>query len=185
METYLTMTQINDFIFCPRSIYFHDIFRENTDAEFYRQTPQKRGLAAHEAIDAGTYSSRADVLAGTTVYCEKYKLVGRIDIFDTATGTLTERKYSVTALYDGFVFQLYAQMFALREMGCDVRALRLYSKKDNKIYPVPLPGHEETARFERTLEELRAFSPEKQISQNPKKCARCIYAPLCDIAPTE
>ena len=86
METYLTMTQINDFIFCPRSIYFHDIFRENTDAEFYRQTPQKRGLAAHEAIDAGTYSSRADVLAGTTVYCEKYKLVGRIDIFDTATG---------------------------------------------------------------------------------------------------
>lgn len=185
METYLTMTQINDFIFCPRSIYFHDIFRENTDAEFYRQVPQKRGLAAHEAIDAGTYSSRADVLAGTTVYCEKYKLVGRIDIFDTATGTLTERKYSVTALYDGFVFQLYAQMFALREMGFDVRALRLYSKKDNKIYPVPLPGHEETARFERTLEELRAFSPEKQISQNPKKCARCIYAPLCDIAPTE
>lgn len=185
METYLTMTQINDFIFCPRSIYFHNIYRENTDAEYYRQKPQKRGLAAHAAIDAGTYSSSADILTGTMVYCEKYRLLGRIDIFNTKTGTLTERKFSITAVYDGFVFQLYAQMFALQEMGYAVKSLRLYSSKDNKLYDVALPDAAEISRFEQTLLKLRTFSLSENFTCNPRKCENCIYSALCDIAPSD
>lgn len=183
MESYLMITQINDFIFCPRSIYFHDVYRGNVHAEFYNQTPQKVGLAAHAAIDDKTYSTRSEVLMGTMVYCEKYKLLGRIDLFNISTGVLTERKYSVTAIYDGFRYQLYAQYFALKEMGYSVREMRLYSKKDNKIYPIKFPSEEEISDFEVILCKMRNFKMTDKFTQNPNKCAHCIYCALCDIAP--
>lgn len=183
MESYLMITQINDFIFCPRSIYFHDVYRGNVHAEFYNQTPQKVGLAAHAAIDNKTYSSRAEVLMGTMVYCEKYKLLGRIDLFNISTGVLTERKYSVTAIYDGFRYQLYAQYLALKEMGYSVREIRLYSKKDNKIYPLELPSEEEITEFEHVLAKMRNFKMTDKFTLNTNKCAHCIYRALCDVAP--
>lgn len=182
MESYLMITQINDFIFCPRSIYFHDVYRGNVDAEFYHQAPQKAGLAAHAAIDSQSYSSRSDILMGTTVYCEKYKLLGRIDLFNISTGVLTERKYSVTAVYDGFRYQLYAQRLAIEEMGYSVREMRLYSKKDNKMYLIPLPSDEEHMRFENVLVALREFKMTSDFIPNPKKCAHCIYNALCDVS---
>lgn len=181
MESYLMITQINDFIFCPRSIYFHDIYRATVSAEIYNQAPQKIGLATHAAIDNKSYSSRTDILMGTMVYCEKYKLLGRIDLFNISTGILTERKHSVTAIYDGFRYQLYAQKFALEEMGYNVHVMRIYSKKDNKIYPVNLPSKEEISQFENTLLKIRNFNMHDNFSQNPKKCAQCIYRELCDI----
>lgn len=182
MESYLMITQINDFIFCPRSIYFHDVYRGNVDTEFYHQTPQKIGLAAHAAIDNQRYSTRSDILMGTMVYCEKYRLLGRIDLFNISTGTLTERKYSVTAIYDGFRYQLYAQCFALKEMGYSVREMRIYSKKDNKLYPIPFPSEEEHSRFEKVLTQMREFKMTDPFTPNPKKCAHCIYSALCDVS---
>ena len=180
METMTTMTQLNDFIFCPRSLYFNGIFRNSVGTEFYHQTPQKNGLAVHAAVDEGRYSTRKDVLQGTMVYCAKYNLVGRIDVFDVATGILTERKNSITAIYNGFRFQVYAQYFALCEMGYDVRELRLYSSKDNKIYPLSLPNEEDISAFERTLKDMEEWSPERGFSPKPKKCRACIYSSLCD-----
>ena len=185
MEPYLMITQINDFIFCPRSIYFHDVYRANVHSEFYNQEPQKIGLATHAAIDGGNYSSRSDILMGTMVYCEKYNLLGRIDLFNSTTNILTERKHSVTAIYDGFRYQLYAQKFALEEMGYQVREMRIYSKKDNKIHAVDLPSEEEIARFEYVLSQIRNFKISAPFTQNPKKCAHCIYKALCDINPNE
>ncbi len=181
MESLLTITQLNDFIFCPRSLYYNGIFRNNTDQEFYHQTAQQIGLAAHQSIDEGRYSSRKNVLTGIMVYCEKYNLLGRIDIFDIDKGILTERKYSVSAIYDGFKFQLYAQFFALREMGYFVKQMQLYSKKDNKMYPVRLPTQTDIAVFEELLHKMRMWSPETDSTlPNPNKCKRCIYSTLCE-----
>ena len=140
MEETLSMTNINDFLFCPRSLYYGNIFRRSLGQDGYQQTPQKTGLAAHETIDDGTYSTRKDVLTGIMVYCEKYGLLGRIDIYDGRTRTLTERKYSVSAIWEGFKMQLYAQCFALQEMGCEVASLRIHSRKDNKTCNIPLPN---------------------------------------------
>lgn len=181
MEPYLQITQINDFIFCPRSIYFSGIYRETTSTEVFHQAPQRIGTAAHKSIDEGKYSSRKDILTGLTVYSEKYNLVGKIDILDLRTNTLTERKYSITAVYDGFKYQLYAQYFALLEMGYTVNILRLYSSKDNKNYPINLPTQEEITRFEQTLHKIRTFNLNAPFTQNPKKCAHCIYRHLCDL----
>lgn len=181
MESYLCITQINDFIFCPRSIYFHGIYQDNYDEDTYHKTWQKKGLAAHKAVDEGSYSKRKDVIQGMTVYSEKYQLLGRIDILDLKTRELTERKYSVTRLYDGFRYQIYAQYFALLEMGYEVESMKIYCKKSNRNYPVNLPDDNDTAEFENVLSQIRSFSLSAPFSQNPEKCEKCIYNCLCDI----
>ena len=66
MESYLMITQLNDFIFCPRSIYFAGIYRESVSDELYHQTPQREGLVHHAAIDEHRYSSRDDIITGLT-----------------------------------------------------------------------------------------------------------------------
>lgn len=186
MEMYLTMTQINDFIFCPRSLFFHDFLRENFSPSNFRETPQMTGLAAHKAIDNGTYSTRKNILQGTMVYSEKYKLLGRIDLFDIESGRLTERKYSITAIYDGFRYQLYAQYFALIEMGYCIKILELYSSKDNKKYSIPIPNNEEVAQFENILAKIRAYSPDSDVSlPNLNKCRNCNYREICSAYPEE
>jgi CRISPR-associated protein Cas4 len=181
METYLCITQLNDFVFCPRSIYFHNVYSENFGTDIYHKTWQKEGQAAHKAVDEGKYSTRKNILQGMTVYSEKYNILGKIDIFNIDSGLLTERKNSVTAIYDGFRYQVYAQYFALSEMGYSVRRISIYSKKSNKSFPIELPGDNEIREFENLLEKIRTFSLEDKFTQNPRKCVNCIYNNLCDI----
>jgi CRISPR-associated exonuclease Cas4 len=181
MEIYLRITQLNDFIFCPRSIYFHNIYEENYNEDMFHKTWQKKGQAAHKAIDKGYYSSSKDILQGMTVYSEKYQLVGKIDTFNLKSGELTERKYSITKVYDGFRYQIYAQYFALLEMGYNVKSLKLYSKKSNLSYPINLPNEKDIKEFESVIDNIHDFSLEQPFTQNPQKCHNCIYNPLCDI----
>ena len=185
MESYLTITQINDFLFCPRSIYFHDIYRNTADEMTYHQTPQIVGRAAHATVDEGTYSSSKNIITGMMVYSQRYNLLGRIDILDTEKRLLTERKHSVSAIYDGYRHQLYAQFLALTEMGYAVEHLRIHSNKDNKTYEIPLPTAEDIAQFERVLDSMKAFRMDFPFEPNPKKCAHCIYSALCDVCPLE
>ena len=180
MDTYLCITQLNDFIFCPRSIYFHNIYQQNFDQNTYQRTWQKKGLAAHNCIEQQSYSSRKTILQGTTVYSEQYDLLGKIDTFDTVSGELTERKYSITAVYDGFRYQLFAQYYALSEMGYSVKSMKLYSSKNNKTYPVNIPGDVEKHCFENLLHDIRSFSLKPEFRQNQRKCVHCIYNRLCD-----
>lgn len=67
--------------------------------------------------DNAAYSTKVSMLQGISIYSEKYNIIGKIDIFDSEKGILTERKKKVKTIYDGYIFQLYAQYFSLREMG--------------------------------------------------------------------
>ncbi|WP_026504237.1 type V CRISPR-associated protein Cas4 [Butyrivibrio sp. NC3005] len=71
MEDAILITELNDFIFCPVSIYFHKMYKE-MDRMIYQNTDQINGTAAHKTVDDGTYSSSKDILTGLDVYCEKY-----------------------------------------------------------------------------------------------------------------
>ena len=181
MEELLPMTSINDFLFCPRSLYYGNIFRRSLGKDAFQQTPQKKGLAAHRTVDEGAYSSRQDVMTGRMVFCETFGLLGRIDIYDARTRTLTERKWSVTAVWEGYRMQLYAQCRALAEMGWPVDFLKLHSKKDNRTHDIPLPGEEDWRRLAEILEGMRGFRLDAPFDRNPKKCAGCIYRELCDV----
>ena len=112
-ENPLIISQLNDFIFCPASIYFHSL--ENEENIMTQDSFQLNGTTAHKSSDSATYSTKKSVLQGIGIYCDKYNLSGKIDVFDSKTGVLIERKKKIKTIYDGYVFQIYAQYFALLE----------------------------------------------------------------------
>lgn len=177
----ILITQLNDFIFCPASIYFHMLYGE-TDKMSYQSTMQINGTAAHQSVDYVTYPAKEGVLLGTDVYCEEYGLIGKIDMFDTVNGVLTERKKKVKTLYDGYYFQVYAQCLSLREAGYEVKKIRIYSMTDNKNYHIPLPedNPEMFQKFQKTVKEMREFKLENFEQTCVEKCKNCIYEPACD-----
>lgn len=180
MEYPILITWLNDFIFCPASIYFHNLYGDGNRIS-YQETSQINGTHAHEQIDSGKYSTSSHILSGTDVFCEKYGLIGKIDIFNTKTGELIERKKKIKNVYDGYVFQLYGQCAALREMGYDVKKLTLRSLDDNRHFPVSLPEDDDEMfkKFCNTIDSISVFDLHSFRQENREKCARCIYEPLC------
>lgn len=182
MESYMPISYLNDFIFCPRSIYFHQLFGR-TNKRLYHSSDQIDGLTAHKTIDSKTYSTSKDLLQGLDVYSEKYNIGGKIDIYDSKKHRLIERKKKIKVIYDGYIFQIYAQYFCLIEMGYKVESLRLYSMDDNKSYPISLPGKDESLfhKFESLIDKMKSFSLEEPFETNINKCTHCIYNTICDV----
>jgi CRISPR-associated protein Cas4 len=182
MESYITLSFLNDFIFCPRSIYFHQLYSAFNE-QLYKAKPQIIGKEAHDAIDHNRYSTRTDILMGMEVYTSKYKIAGKIDVFDCKIGRLTERKREIKKIYDGYVFQVYAQYFGLEEMGYKVNEIIIHDMIHNKNYPIPLPSKdsEMLKKFEELINEINAYNlDDNDFVPNPEKCKNCIYSNLCD-----
>lgn len=181
-EQPLTISQLNDFIFCPVSIFFHSL--ENEDNIIVQDSFQLNGTNAHKYSDSATYSTKKSVLQGISVYCEKYNLIGKIDVFDEKSGILTERKKKIKVVYDGYIYQIYAQYFSLIEMGYKVNELHLYSMDDNKVYNISKPEDNKTMlkKFEHTICEINDFLFKDFKQYNISKCQRCIYEPLCSFS---
>lgn len=176
----LNISQLNDFIFCPYSIYLHNVYQSLED-DNYHDTPQVKGRYAHQTVDDGTYSTKKSVITGMMVYSEKYGLIGKIDQYFLANKKLVERKRTIKTIYDGYKLQLYAQYFCLCEMGFDVQALSFHSMTDNKNYPLAMPDKEMTKWFENHLNAMRNYNPiTSTLLINENKCHYCIYHPLCD-----
>jgi len=182
MESYITLSFLNDFIFCPRSIYFHQLY-SGYNEQFYKQKPQISGTEAHSAIDNNTFSTRADVLMGIEVFSEKYNIAGKIDVFDCKTCRLTERKKEIKVIYDGYIFQRYAQYFGLIEMGYNVKEIIIHDLLHNKNYPINLPSEDYVmiSKFEKLIADINQFDLNTSLFvPNIEKCVKCIYSNLCD-----
>jgi len=179
-ENAIILSNINDFLFCPVSIYFHNLM-DDSDRMLSQSKFQINGTHAHETIEDGRYTSRKDVLQGKEVYCEKYGLIGKVDLLDIRKGLLTERKKKISRLYEGQIFQVYGQYFALREMGYTINRLRVHSMDDNKNYDIIKPEEdpEMMSMFEDTIREMHTFKPDNYVQTNPCKCSNCIYEPMC------
>ncbi len=182
METSLPISYLNDFIFCPKSIYFHQLYGK-VNTNLYQTTDQISGTGSHQSIENKTYSTSTLIFQGIEIYSEKYNLHGKIDIFDASQKKLRERKKEIKTIYDGYVFQLYAQFFSLQEMGYEVQSLEFYDITHNKTYPVKMPQDDIVMhnKFEKTVQSLHDFSLNFNFVQdNAQKCERCIYSNLCD-----
>lgn len=182
MENYIPISFLNDFIFCPRSIYYHQV-HGSLGQEMYHSKAQVEGKMAHEAIDEGTYSTRKDVLMGMEVFCEKYNIMGKIDVLDVKAKKLVERKNKIIKIYDGYVFQVYAQYFALLELGYSIEKIVIHDRTANKNYPIALPEEdgEMFRKFEKLIEDINSFDlHDTGFKANPEKCKRCVYSHLCD-----
>lgn len=63
MNDYISISTLNDFIFCPYSIDLHNVYSD-TDEDVYHAVPQTRGKAAHAASDSRMYGRFTGVLCG-------------------------------------------------------------------------------------------------------------------------
>lgn len=177
MESYIRISNINDFLYCPVSIYLHSLY-EGFSVKTYHDTPQIVGRANHACFDTDTYSSARSLVGGMEVYSERLGVAGRIDLYDAGRKALIERKTRIKEIRDGYRYQLYAQYYCMIEMGYEVEKLYLHSLEDNKRYEVPIPDDGERARFEKTLNEMRAFDMMKVREHSCPRCAQSIYGPL-------
>lgn len=72
-ENPVSISNLNDFIFCPASIYFHLIDEEENI--LMQTSDQLNGSFSHSKSDLAVYSSKKTILQGVSVYSEKYIVV--------------------------------------------------------------------------------------------------------------
>lgn len=175
----IAFTTLNDFVFCPASIYFHNMY-DGVEGLLYKEAPQLKGTQAHTKIDKGTHYD-ADVISGISLYVERYNLLGKIDRYKQSTHLLIESKRIIKEVYDGYIFQLYAQYFGMIEAGYVVDELRLYDISHNKYYTVAKPEDDPLmlGKFESLIEEIESFNLAHFTPENISKCRNCIYCNIC------
>lgn len=179
MDDYIAISTLNDFIFCPYSIYLHNVYME-TDDGVNHALPQTRGRIAHETVDNKKTSNRSDELLALPIISERYGLTGKIDIYRGREKKLIERKYQLKNIYQGQIYQLWAQYLCMVEMGYDVESIAFYEISTNKMIPIALPTQEQLAQFEAFISTYRDFDPSSSIAVNRNKCLHCVYCSICD-----
>jgi len=177
MEQLIQISKINDFLYSPKSLYLHSVY-ESFGELLYHELPQRVGKSNHETIEDGSYSTRKDILLGIPVYSERLGVVGKIDIYDGAAKKLIERKTRIKKIYDGHLFQLYAQYVAMLEAGYEITSLALHSMADNKRYDIQFPSELEIVRLEVLLKEMREWEPSETFCETDRNSAISIYRHL-------
>ena len=101
---------------------------------------------------------------------------------DVLKQRLIEQKRKITKIYDGYIFQIYAQYFCLTEMNFKVNNLKLYSKEDNRSYKIALPCQDSIMfkKFKQLIANIHSFKISDTIETNINKCRKCVYNLLCD-----
>src|SRR5690554_6481952 len=179
MPTFIPISQLNDFTFCPYSIYLHNVYMD-TDEILYHAAPQVKGKKAHTAIDNKTSSSKKTNLISLPIFSEDLGLVGRVDCFKKEEQFLIERKYNLKKIYKGHFYQLWAQYFCLIEMGYKISQLAFYEISSNTMMYQNLPQENEKQELKMFIQKMRNFDPLNEFPINENKCVHCIYSPLCD-----
>lgn len=180
MEDYILISTLNDFIFCPYSIYLHNVYM-NTDEEFYQATPQIRGKIAHTSIDDKTYSTQSNLIMALPIISEELGLMGKIDLYKYKEQLLIERKYQLKQIYQGQIYQLWAQYFCMLEMGYDIKRLAFYELSANKMQYINVPNEVDKQELICFIDRYRNYNPMENVLQiNTNKCNHCIYCNLCD-----
>lgn len=159
MEQYITFSQLNDFLYSPASLYLHSAYVDFDDRT-HKARAQMAGKFKHETIDAGTYSTRADIISGKSVWSESLGVGGKIDIYDARDKHLIERKSRVKKIHEGYLLQIYAQVCALEESGMSVSRISLHSLDDNKRYTIPIPTDNDRKRLHDVITCIREVDAE-------------------------
>lgn len=179
MNDLIAISTLNDYIFCPYSIYLHNVYMD-ADEGMYHAKPQTRGRNVHERVDEKKTSTSGKIIESLPVLCHELGVYGKIDVYNQANKILIERKYELKKIFRGQYYQLWAQYFCMIEMGYKVESIAFYEISTRKTINVPLPGEKEKTELTQFIKAYRDYNPEAPISINPNKCIHCIYCNLCD-----
>lgn len=151
-----------------------------TDEIIYHATPQIKGKVEHSSIDNKTASNKKNDIICLPVYSDRFKLMGKIDVYKKDTHHLIERKYQLKQIFRGQIYQLWAQKYCLEEMGYQVDLLSFYETSTNKMISVNPPSELEELEFVSFIKHYHSFDPSDNLDININKCMHCIYNNLCD-----
>ena len=179
IDNYINITTLNDFLFCPYSIYLHNAFMD-MDGDVFVAKPQVRGKAAHKEIDERTLSVEPDDVQSLKVFSIELGLVGVIDLYRKNERHLIEFKYKVgDSLFLGQKAQLWAQYFCLSEMGSQVEKISVYEKSTGIFHDVKIPANDVKQILTDLIRKFREFDFSQPMEVSTKKCTYCIYCNLC------
>ena len=178
MNGLIPISYLNDFLFCPYSIYLHQVYR-GTEEETVKALPQKSGTSAHARMEKRK-EEEPDVLLSLPVLSEDLGLWGVIDEYNSVAEELTEYKNKLTAVFPGQKMQAYAQYFCMMESGYPVKTIRLVELVSGNVFPISIPGKEELHGLEMLIARIRDWNPDEIVMVNTNKCRKCIYCPLCE-----
>ncbi len=179
MEFFMPISYLNDFVFCPYSVYLHQVF-DNNKEETFSALPQQKGKEAHDRVDKNPTKQSKKVLNGIYVISNMLGMYGKIDQYFVNDKILVERKYKLTTIYRGYYYQIWTQFLAIEEMGYEVKELYFHSISNNQRISIAKPKPEEIIELKNHIKKIARFDFEQKINVNPEKCKRCIYAALCD-----
>lgn len=178
IEDYIQITKLNDMLYSPASVYMHSSY-EDKDINIYKEKSQIQGSKNHENIDNEKYSTSKHIITNMTVYSERLGLVGKIDIYNSRQKKLIERKTFIKKIHKGYIMQLYAQYYAMEEMGYEINQLYLYSTNDNKMHKIEKPVYETYILLQKLIKKIRGTKPENMLSKPTDKTGRdSIYGGL-------
>ena len=155
------------------------------DDELVHATPQTRGKAAHDAIDEKKYSSRKEDLTSLSVYSNELGIIGKIDLYKGKEKLLIERKYQLNSIYQGQIYQLWAQYYCMVEMGYEIEKIAFYAIATNQTFPIAIPTENNKNELLSFIHRFKTYNPTLPIHVNTNKCTHCIYCNLCDKIDTE
>lgn len=178
-DGYIAISTLNDFIFCPYSIYLHNVYVD-TDKDVYHAKPQTRGKNAHEKVDIKNVSKNNDMIEALPIISHELEIYGKIDVYNVKAKSLIERKYALKNIYRGQYYQLWAQYFCMIEMGYDVDIVSFYEISTRKTITIEKPTNEDKEELKNFIRSYRNYDLRTSITINPNKCSHCIYCSLCD-----
>lgn len=178
MDSLIPISELNDFIFCPYSIYLHNVFK-SVDRDVYQAKPQVKGAISHkEEVDRKRFDS--NIITELPVISEKLGIQGVIDRYDSLSETLIENKYKLTNIYRGQLLQIWAQYYCMTEMDYPIRRLQFHVISTDSYIEISLPDASDIQSLVETIQRFRKYRPTDPIEINSNKCSHCIYNPLCD-----
>lgn len=176
MEHYLAITTLNDFIFCPYSIYLHQIYDFNKE-ETYHDEYQSKGKRLHDFIDN---NKDVESWKNAYVYSEKFGIYGKIDDYNPATKELIEYKSTIAIAFKGYYYQIWAQYLCMTEMGVKIEKMAFFDFKQNQKIEIPIPSQSDVEELLIHIKKVQRFDFNIEINVNPNKCKHCIYNNLCE-----
>lgn len=179
MTELIPISTLNDFIFCPYSIYLHNVYMD-TDEGNYHAIPQTRGKNAHSKVDSKSTSTSADIIESLPVISHELGVYGKIDIYKKISHSLIERKYQLKNIYQGQIYQLWAQYFCMIEMGYAIKNLSFFEISTHRTIRMEIPNDKDKSLLMGFLDSYRNYNPTGEMVTNHNKCSHCVYCNLCD-----
>lgn len=151
-----------------------------TDEGLYHASPQTKGKLSHEPVDTKTSSNRKEDIFALPVFSEELGVMGKIDVYKKKQKKLIERKYQLKHIFQGQIYQLWAQFFCMVEMGYEVEEIAFYEISTKRIIPISVPSETEKKELKAFVDSFRNYDPSAPLQVNLNKCIHCIYCNLCD-----